>query len=102
MAIRPANEMRKISMENIDALYLSNCNKKLLEEIEHEINDSAATCDTNAYVYVKDRASYEDGYSSEEINFVKKYLVESLGYDVKVFYTNESRPKNHWGFLIFW
>ena len=64
MAIRPANEMRKISKENTDALYLSNCNKKLLEEIEHEINYSAATCDTHADIYVKDRASYEDGYSS--------------------------------------
>ena len=103
MAIRPANEMRKLSRENVDSLNLSNCNKKLLEEVEHEINMSAAECSYLAEVYVKDKDFFpEDGFSAEEINCVRRYLTESLEYDVSVFNTRECKPKHYWKIQIHW
>ncbi len=96
MAIKLANEIREITKENRDSLNLCNCNKKLLEEIEHEINDTAYTGNFTAYVFVKDKDYHDDGFTLAEIDCAVKYLEESLGYNVQYVVKTTADNKNQY------
>lgn len=95
-------QARVETRENIDALNLSNCNKALLEEIEHDIDTSIAECSYFTNIYVKDKAHFHDGYTEEEVAAARKYLEESLGYSVIIGHTFENKPSNHWRINVNW
>ena len=95
-------QARVETRENIDSLNLSNCNKTLLEEIEHDIDLSIAECSYFTNIYVKDKAHFHDGYTEEEVAAARKYLEESLGYSVIIGHTFENKPSNHWRININW
>lgn len=100
--IKPRIQARVETRENVDALNLANCNKALLEEIEHDINMSIGECSYWTNVYVKDKDHFYDGYTEEEVKSAQTYLEESLGYSVIISRTFERKPSNHWRININW
>ena len=97
-----ASDASRKTKENIDALALCNCNKALLEEVEHEVNTSVAECSYHADVYVKDKDHFPDGYAEEDVKFLLTYLKYNLGYKAVAARTGETKPSYHWRIRVDW
>lgn len=97
-----ARKQREITRSTVDSINLSKCNGKLLHEIRKAIDRSSGEGKYGASLYVEDAAHFYTGFSNYEIEAVRKYLVDTLGYDVHIVSTGDRAPSNNWYIHVSW